>query len=227
MQAYLCFIKLKIMQKLIMILTAFLLLVNTSNAQLKKTWKNQIYGGINKSLRSEALSVSHNYDLTYVSKQDWLFNSGFTYMKYISSLNQAGFSGINFSAKPTIKVKQINLSVGRRVDLSPKWSLSLYAGISYTHCTYPTDINNYTIKYGVFIPISYNRTSAEYAAKESLGLHLNSELNFYLCDNIMLHAGYMYDFNSAHNTGGFTIGGRVGLMKQKHGTRRISSLVRI
>jgi hypothetical protein len=222
MQAYFCFIKPKVMRKSILILVAFLLIISSGNAQLKRTWKRQIYGGLSKSLRSENHSPMDNYDMTFVSKYDWLFNGGFTYSRYKSKMDIPTMGGLNIASKPNTTFRQFNLSVGKRVDLSPKWGLSLYSGISYTHYSYPNIAQTNSSKYGVIYPISLSYVSASYVTKQSIGLHLNSELNFYLCDNIMMYVSYMHDYNDAHETEGFFLGGRFGLLKQKNGTRRLS-----
>jgi hypothetical protein len=215
------------MQKLILLLTAFILITNSGNAQLKRTWKRQIYGGLSKSLRSEKTSPTDNYDMTFVSKYDWLFNAGFTYSQYRTKLDIPSTGGINIASMPMTTYRQFNLSVGKRVDLSPKWGLSLYSGISYTHCTYPIAAYGNSKKYGILIPVTVSYISASYSTKQSIGLHLNSELNFYVCDNIMMYISYMHDFNTAHIGKGVFLGGRFGLMKQKHGTRRFAARVNI
>lgn len=213
------------MQKLVMVCWIFFLITHSGNAQLTRTWKPQIYGGYNVTRLTENTPKSINFDLTYVTKEQWLFNSGYTRAQYISDLNQRGSTPSLLSSKPSVKVHQFNISAGRRFDLLPKWSISTYAGLSFTHCIYPVELVNQTMKYGYYpITFSASYTGAHYAVKNALGMHVNGEVNFLLCENIMLHAGYMYDFNEAHRTGGFTFGGRIGLMKQKYGTRSISKI---
>lgn len=206
--------------KKILLLTLVLVSLSTiADAQLKRTWKRQIYVGYNKTLRSQVLPECTNLDVNLASKQDWLFNVGFTHAKYKSNLNTAGFSAFPLSAKPSVTIQQFNLSAGRRFDLKPKWSISTLAGLSYTHCVEPKSIHNHDVKVGGLFLATY--TGASMQTKNALGIHLNAELNFNLCENMMLHAGYMYDFNAAHKTGGFTMGIRIGVIKQKNGTKRI------
>ncbi len=210
------------MKKILMITVALVSLFSEADAQLKRTWKRQIYGGYNKTLRSEVLPECTNVDLNLASKHDWLFNTGFTHSKYKSKLNQASFTGIPVTAKPSVTIQQFNFSAGRRFDFRPKWSISALAGLSYTKCTYPVSIQHHFIKVGgLFL---FEGTGAQMATAQALGIHLNGELNYNVSENMMLHAGYMYDFNSAHKTGGFTMGIRIGVIKQKNGARNISRI---
>ncbi len=203
---------------------AFLFLINNSIAQLSKTWKPQIYVGFNKVFGGKQFIKSENYDLNYVTKTQWLFNIGCTHSKYGISPKNQSFPGNPLSTNPKINLLQFNLSAGKRFDLLPKWSIAMYSGLSFTHYKYANAFYNHTIKFNSYVPVSLSGVGMTFTHKKSFGIHLNGEISFYLCENMTIQAGYVLDINKALYTGGFTVGGRVGLIKQKYGTRNISKI---